>query len=53
MEHAIPASEISEQDKAFLAFVKAHRPCWLRDFERLQKRDAIKAAKSATVPDEV
>jgi hypothetical protein len=44
----------TEQDLQFLAFAKAHRPCWFRQFERLQARDAKNAEKAkATVPDEV
>jgi hypothetical protein len=37
---------VTQEDLDFLAFAKAHRPCWFRQFEELQKRDAKKAEKA-------
>jgi hypothetical protein len=36
-------ASVTEQDLAFIAWAKAHRGSYIREFERLQRRDAKKA----------
>jgi hypothetical protein len=38
-------ASVTEHDLAFLAWAKAHRGSYIREFERLQRRDAKKAEK--------
>jgi hypothetical protein len=37
---------VTQEDLDFLAFAKAHRQSWFRQFEQLQKRDAKKAERA-------